>query len=114
MSVELHKELFFDLTLTNPSSSLAIFKVKTTARDRYLLKPTQDYIPPHSTKICKIVCTKFDSYPVVDNSSTSKDSSSANKNTNKDKFLVQSTNIDREVQDLTKVVSLIKKTISVA
>jgi len=90
--VQLNQEVFLDLHLTNVSSSLATFKVKTTARDRYLLRPTQDYIPPNATKVCKIVMTKMAAYPDL-----------ANPKNLKDKFLVQSTTLKQQVPDLTKM-----------
>lgn len=89
IEVVLDKEVFLDLRLVNTSSSLCTFKVKTTARDRYLLRPTQDYIPPNSEKLCKIVMTKMKEYPDL-----------ANPKNLKDKFLVQSTTIEAEVPDL--------------
>ena len=85
----LNTDIFLDLHLTNLTSQLVTFKVKTTARDRYQLKPTQGYIPPHTTKQCKIVLSALSAYPDASNS----------KNV-RDKFLVQSVTIGSEVDDL--------------
>ena len=87
-------QVFLELQLHNTSSSLATFKVKTTARDRYLLRPTQDYIPPNGTRICKIVMSALRAYPDLSNPKNLKD-----------KFLVQATTLEHEVPDLTKMVS---------
>ena len=87
----LHTDIFLDLHLTNLTSNLVTFKVKTTARDRYQLKPTQGYIPPNSTKQCKIVLSALSTYPDASNS----------KNV-RDKFLVQSITIAGEVDDLSR------------
>ena len=94
-AVVLHEEVFLELTLFNTSSSLCTFKVKTTARDRYLLRPTQDYIPAGGSKVCKIVMSALRAYPDLSNPKNLKD-----------KFLVQATNIAGEVPDLTKFVRL--------
>ena len=66
-AVVLNEEVFLELTLHNTSSSLCTFKVKTTARDRYLLRPTQDYIPPHGSRQCKIVMAAMRAYPDLSN-----------------------------------------------
>ena len=82
-------DVFLDLHLTNLTPHLVTFKVKTTARDRYLLKPTQDYIPPHGVKTCKIVISSLSSFPDPSNAKNLKD-----------KFLVQSTPLSSDVPDL--------------
>ena len=89
VDVQLHVDHFLDLHLTNLTPHLLTFKIKTTARDRYLLKPTQDYIPPHGSKTCKIVISALSHYPDPSNP----------KNV-KDKFLVQSVQLSSEVPDL--------------
>lgn len=55
--------------------------------------PTQDYIPPHATRTCKIVLTHQSEIP---------DLSDPKKN--KDKFLVQSVVVGKEVDELSKMV----------
>ena len=89
VDVLLGQDVFLDLQLTNLTAQLLTFKIKTTARDRYLLKPTQDYIPPHSSRLCKIVLSAMSAYP-----------DSANPKALKDKFLVQSAEVGVEVGDL--------------
>ena len=91
VDVLLHTDLFLDLHLTNLTQQLVTFKVKTTARDRYQLKPTQGYIPANSTKQCKIVLSALSAYPDPSNSKSVRD-----------KFLVQSVTIGGEVDDLTR------------
>lgn len=91
VDVVLHTDIFLDLHLTNLTAQLVTFKVKTTARDRYQLKPTQGYIPPQSTKQCKIVLSALSAYPDTSNS----------KNV-RDKFLVQSVSVGGEVDDLSR------------
>ena len=85
----LHTDIFLDLHLTNLTPQLVTFKVKTTARDRYQLKPTQGYIPPHATKQCKIVLSALTNFPDPNNTKTLRD-----------KFLVQSVAVTSEVDDL--------------
>ena len=87
----LHTDIFLDLHLTNLTAQLVTFKVKTTARDRYQLKPTQGYIPPHATKQCKIVLSALNAYPDASNSKAVRD-----------KFLVQSVTVGGEVDDLSR------------
>lgn len=60
-----------------------------------LPRPTQDYIPPHSTRICKIVLSRMSEYPDLTDP----------KKGGKDKFLVQSTIVQKEVSELSKMVS---------
>ena len=91
VDVALHTDVFLDLLLTNLTPSLITFKIKTTARDRYLLKPTQDYIPPHASRTCKIVMSQLSAYP-----------DASNPKAVKDKFLVQSAEVGVEVGDLSR------------
>ena len=91
VDVALHSDIFLDLHLTNLTQQLVTFKVKTTARDRYQLKPTQGYIPAAATKQCKIVLSALSAYPDASNA----------KNV-RDKFLVQSVAIGGEVDDLSR------------
>jgi hypothetical protein len=92
-SLCVRSQVFLELSLHNTSNQLASFKVKTTARDRYLLRPTQDYIPPNGTRVCKIVMSALQAYPDLSNPKNLKD-----------KFLVQATTLPSEVPDLTKMV----------
>jgi hypothetical protein len=74
-NVTLGVEQFLNLTLTNTSTELLAFKVKTTAPNRYGVKPTQDYINPGESKVCEIVMARMNEVPNT---------------TQRDKFLVQS------------------------
>lgn len=59
-----------------------------------LYRPTQDYLPVGATKTCKIVFSRLRDWP----------DTSDPKNL-KDKFLVQATQIEKEVEDITKFVN---------
>ena len=79
IELSLNKETYVDLLLHNTNTIHSIiFKIKTTAKDRYMLRPTADVILPNSSKICRIVLCKFTEYP------------SSNDKATRDKFLIQS------------------------
>jgi hypothetical protein len=79
LDVVLNKDFFLDMQLENFTNQTVAFKVKTTARDRYLLRPTQDIIPANSSKTCRIVLSAMAAYPDANNPKNLKD-----------KFLIQS------------------------
>jgi hypothetical protein len=85
-SVELNVDKYVDIRLQNVTDSSVAFKIKTTARDRYLLRPTQDILKPREEKLCKIVLSAMSTYPDATNP----------KNV-KDKFLIQSLPLDSEL-----------------
>lgn len=86
VDVVLEKETYQRLYLKNTSDKLVAFKIKTTAPNRYGVKPTLDYVEPGATRECEIVMARFTEYPT----------------TCRDKFLVQSFALDERVPDLPK------------
>lgn len=94
IDISLHTEHIVELSLINPTPSTIAFKIKTTNREHYSLRPTQDIVGPNSTKICKIVCNKFHTVPELPQG----------QNYLKDKFLIQSVIVPNPatIADLTK------------
>jgi hypothetical protein len=85
MELKLKEDLHLALELTNTTRKTVAFKVKTTAPDRYLVRPTQSTIPGGDTKICKLVLSKMSDYP------------EAPKGYLRDKFLIQSVTVDEKL-----------------
>lgn len=94
ITVELNKETYVDLLLYNNSNHYITFKVKTTNKERYMLHPTTSIILPYTSKTCKIVLCKFNSYDTFIN----------NDRAIRDKFLIQS-NIIHNIEHVKQLCS---------
>lgn len=61
------------LTIRNVTAAPVAFKVKTTAPQRYMVKPTQDVLGAHESKECVVVMTRLTEMPDVSNPKKLKD-----------------------------------------
>lgn len=78
VSVVLNKDHKLELVVRNTGDETVAFKVKTTNRERYFVKPTTGTIKPKDKQICAIVLKKMKEYPPNEDSKL------------RDKFLIQS------------------------
>ncbi len=88
-NVELDKDLTKDLMIENKSSQTIAYKVKTTAPDRYQVRPIQALLAPGGKASCLIVMKKFAVMP-----------DPSNPKEVRHKFLVQACLCDETVTDL--------------
>jgi len=89
IDVKLGDDISINLVLTNISNSLVAFKIKTTAPERYLVRPTQGYLTIKETKRSIINLTKKPSFESAQNF--------------KDKFLIQTVPIREAPNDLSEM-----------
>lgn len=90
INVVLDKDIGTELALKNITNKPIAFKVKTTAPERYQVRPIQGIIPPNATETCFIVMKAMSAYPDFDNPKDVKH-----------KFLVQTVEVPAEgVTDL--------------
>jgi len=92
IDLKLNEDIPITLELTNISSSLVAFKIKTTAPERYLVRPTQGYLTLQETKKCVIILSKMREFP-----------SSENPKNLRDKFLIQTVPIREPPSDLSEM-----------
>ncbi|KAK9804421.1 hypothetical protein WJX72_011816 [[Myrmecia] bisecta] len=84
---ELRKNIPVTLSLYNPTSEKAAFKVKTTSPKKYCVRPSSGIVEPGSTKDVQVIMQAQREYP-------------ANLGDCKDKFLVQCARVGPEVKDV--------------
>lgn len=67
INVVVGKDIGTELTLQNVTDKPVSFKVKTTAPDRYQVRPIQGLIAPHEKVVCFIVMKSMEQLPNFDN-----------------------------------------------
>ena len=90
-NVELDKELTSELVITNNTNNVICYKVKTTAPDRYQVRPIQSLVQPGATDKCRIVVKRMTVLPNPNNAKEVKH-----------KFLVQAAIYTGDIPDLTE------------
>eukprot|EP00898_Chlorokybus_atmophyticus_P003232 jgi/Chlat1/390/Chrsp10S01498 len=94
---ELRKQIPTSLHLSNPTSGNVAFKVKTTSPKKYCVRPNTGIIPAGSTLDVQIIMQALREYPP--------DVSNC-----KDKFLVQSVPVTKDIQEKDLTPELFSKT----
>jgi len=89
IDIKLGDDVSIGLVLTNVSNSLVAFKIKTTAPERYLVRPTQGYLTIKESKRSAINLIKKPLFENVKNF--------------KDKFLIQTVPIREPPNDLSEM-----------
>jgi len=92
IDLKLNEDIPITLELTNISNSLVAFKIKTTAPERYLVRPTQGYLTIKESKKCVIILSKMRDFPAADNPKNLRD-----------KFLIQTVPIGEPPSDLSEM-----------
>ena len=87
LTLQLNKDQLFELKLRNLTTSNVAYKIKTTAPERYQVRPIQSFIQPLETATCVVALKSITQYPAPDDVKALKH-----------KFLVQSVIYDGETE----------------
>ena len=89
INVVLDKEIIVEIKLRNLTRQQVAFKIKTTAPEKYQVRPIQSVVGPEATETCIIVMKARQDYPDFNNPKEVKH-----------KFLIQSVLYDGPEADL--------------